>query len=122
MKQFEYWFDEEREMIYFSIGYQSLVANGGYFFWPIEGTRVFFHEDSRGRASRGKPALQEAAGQFHNLPQGQCRASLPPVSSCNAISIMAINRSARFAIESASKSACFSATSNGQIIDNVANS
>ena len=45
MKQFEYWFDEEREMIYFSNGYQSLVANGGYFFWPVEGKRVFFHED-----------------------------------------------------------------------------
>ena len=45
MTQFEYWFDEEREMIYFSNGYQSLVANGGFFLWPIEGTKVFFHED-----------------------------------------------------------------------------
>lgn len=45
MEQFEYWFDEEQEMIYFSNGYQSLVANGGFFLWPIEGTKVFFHEN-----------------------------------------------------------------------------
>ena len=32
-------------MIYFSNGHQSLVANGGYFFWKIEGESVFFHED-----------------------------------------------------------------------------
>lgn len=45
MKTVLYWFDEEREMIYFSNGHQSLVANGGYFFWKIEGESVFFHED-----------------------------------------------------------------------------
>ena len=45
MKTLYYWFDEEREMIYFSNGHQSLVANGGYFFWKIDGKSVFFYED-----------------------------------------------------------------------------
>ena len=45
MKTIEYWFDEEKEMIYFSNGHQSLVANGGWFFWKIKDKNVFFHED-----------------------------------------------------------------------------
>ena len=45
MKHIEYWFDEEREMIYFSNGYQSLVSSCGKFFWKIEGESVFFYED-----------------------------------------------------------------------------
>ena len=45
MKTIYYWFDEEREMIYFSNGHQSLVASGGYFFWKIDGKSVFFYED-----------------------------------------------------------------------------
>lgn len=45
VKVLTYWFDQEKEMIYFSNGHQSLVANGGYFFWPVEGKSVFFHED-----------------------------------------------------------------------------
>tara|TARA_B100000212_G_scaffold92376_1_gene67797 strand:- start:412 stop:597 length:186 start_codon:yes stop_codon:yes gene_type:complete len=45
MKHIEYWFDEEREMIYFSNGHQSLVSSCGKFFWKIEGKSVFFEED-----------------------------------------------------------------------------
>ena len=45
MKTLLYWFDEEREMIYFSNGHQSSVATGGCFLWKMDGKSVFFHED-----------------------------------------------------------------------------
>jgi hypothetical protein len=45
MKQLEYWFDEDREMIEFSNGHRSAVTSCGHFFWKIEGKSVYFHED-----------------------------------------------------------------------------
>jgi len=45
MKTIIYWYDDQFEMIYFDNGHQSLVANGGYFFWKIDGKSIFFHED-----------------------------------------------------------------------------
>lgn len=45
MKTITYWFDDEKEMIYFSNGHQSLVASCGHFFWKVGGESVFFHED-----------------------------------------------------------------------------
>jgi hypothetical protein len=45
MTTITYWFDEEREMIYFSNGHQSSVATGGCFLWKMDGKSVFFHED-----------------------------------------------------------------------------
>lgn len=57
-----YHFDEEREMIYFSNGYQSLVANGGLFLWYIDGEKRFFHEDM--------VELEEQTGiLFQHLPK-----------------------------------------------------
>lgn len=45
MRIITYWFDDQKEMIYFDNGYQSLVANSGQFIWKINGKAVFFHED-----------------------------------------------------------------------------
>ncbi len=45
MRTITYWFDDQKEMIYFDTGHQSLVANSGQFLWKIDGKSVFFHED-----------------------------------------------------------------------------